>query len=299
LLLKISSFEPELHVIDEARRIFETADEDEVRELVIRWFFNRNPELFSGLIIDALRAKSGSQAELDFVKMLTRAGQPNFSYSFAAERLSWWSARPDPQAWIDWLHLMSGWKEKPVEVIAPAIATVLESRRRFEVQDQRLDELLMNNLARISPPRNETRRIAASEIARQVRVFLDHENSLVATEAVRALISLRDTGIVARFERDIQNKKFDLRIRCAMIKGLAVLGSSKSLPVLYRVGKEPMLAYAVIYTLNYLQDDRTLPYLKKLKKNKENIMVRQAAGHLIKKIKNNMRAVKSRKKKQR
>jgi hypothetical protein len=284
-LLRVATYAEDDDVVDEAERIYEEAEDDELRVLVLRSLSRRAHKVYASTVVRTLRDRAGTRSELELVRLLAGAGLPTFSARFTAKRMRWWGARPDPEPWKDWLELTAGWGNKPVDVLASALETILASRRELGVRDRRLDELLLGNLASVAPPRSEKQREAAAELAREVRSFLDHEHPLVATEAVRALTSLRDGSMVPRFEKGIDDQRLDMRVRCAMIRALGVLGGRESLPALYRAGDDPMLTYTVVAALRSLEDETSLPYLRKLSRRHPNIMVRQNSARLIKRIK--------------
>jgi hypothetical protein len=288
-LLKLAALEGGPEVGDEVRRIYGATDDLEARLVIIGHSFSVDPETWSAELERLFEAHAGTDGEPGIAKRLAVQGQPSFSPQFVAARMQWWAEHGTAGDWLPWLELIRAWPKKAEKTFGKPLLTMLRAAGATVGEgtagagardpagagaDVRVLEPLLAAVGSLRPARKSAIR---PKMADAILSVAGHTDPLIRGAALRSLGFFGDADDAAEASRILEEPGQALQVRQGALWAVARIQGEAAIPLLTRLGEDPLLTMDAVDALCEIGSAQALPYLDRVAKKNFHFLIRGRA----------------------
>ncbi len=289
-LLKLAALEGSPEVGAEVRRIYGATDDLGARLAIIGHSFSVDPETWSAELTRLVESGAGTERELEIVRQLAVQGQQSFSPRFVAERMQWWAEHGTAGDWLPWLEMIRAWPKKTEGTFGRPLLAMLraagevegegtagsggEERSAGEGSDVRVLEPLLVAVGSLRPARKSSLR---SKMADAILSVARHPDPLIRGTALRSLGFFGDADDADDARRILDESGQALQVRQGALWAVARIDGEAAIPLLTRMGDDPMLTLDAVDALREIGSAQALPYLDRVAKKNFHFLIRGRA----------------------
>ncbi len=271
-LIRLAAVSKDPKLIAQGRRLFDEADDDRTKLMVLRRLGGADRTL-RGKLSAHLKSLAGTEREQPFVAGL--AAQQQGPFSGVAFRMGQLLDTAGPEQWAPWLWLTREWKRKPAANFAPVLGGMLAKAG----PESSVGRLALEGLATMSR--------APSEVAQHVRPWLKHAVPGVRAWAIGALGSVGDDSdapVILEAMRTASPRE-----RQAAVHAAARVMGAEALPALIEAKADVRLTLDTVEAFKRIGTAGCVEPLQEVAKKYPNPRIRNRANKALKVVRAKVR----------
>lgn len=252
--------------------LFERARTLDSRALIAAHLAKLAPQRAAKLLASHLE-KLPAEAAARLATELSQQRQAAFGLSEVHARLEAAIASGKTETWVPWLMLSAQWPKRGPEW-AKTYRRVLEGQPPDEVTLP-----AMEGIARLVG-RARQQALAGTLVQRLV-TFTGHRSPEVARRAVDAISALRARTAFETLAIRLEDTRLPIRVRQSILHALVRIDAARAVPIIVRLGDNPLLTVDACEALSRGGDRRALPWLQKVIEQHYNAYTRARAKRAL------------------